>query len=216
MDKFYWISFLKSLDLAGPLTAVAGCVTAWVAWQALNTWKKQLFAEKKIEFLDELTNTVHGYISEISPAVDYLKFINISIDAHSSSVFPSDKRPNAGMINFIERTGKSHQETLMSYLDKTRIVLKELSSLNAKGQVFGFDGYLECHQACANLSAVYDKLGWIALLVGSTSLNWENPEVQDALDRLKNFAFTGVRDQIDIEHTKFLCCVHKMYKGLLK
>ena len=216
MDKFYWIYFLKNLDLTGPLTAGATCVTAWVALQALHTWKKQLFAEKKIEFIDELTNTVHEYIVEISPAVDYLKYIKMSIDAHSSSVFPTDKRLNAGMINFIEKTGKSHQDKLMAYLDKTRIVLKKLTSLNAKGQVFGFNGYLECHQACTNLSGFYEKLGSIALRVGSTSLNWENPEVQDTLDKFKNFEFKGVRDQMDKEHIKFLSCIHNMYKGLLQ
>jgi len=216
MDKFYWIYFLKNLDLTGPLTAGATCVTAWVALQALHTWKKQLFAEKKIEFIDELTNTVHEYIVEISPAVDYLKYIKMSIDAHSSSVFPTDKRLNAGMINFIEKAGKSHQEKLMSYLDKTRTVLKKVAPLNAKGQVFGFDDYLECHQVCTNLCEIYEKLGSIAVLIGNTSLNWENPEVQNVLDKLKNFEFNSVREQMDKDHVKFLSCINKMYKRLLQ
>ena len=216
MDKFHLICFLKNLDLSGFITAIATSFTAWVAWQALNTWKKQLFAEKKIEFLDEYTNTVHEYIVEISPAVDYLKYIKMSIDAQASSVFPTDKRLNAGMINFIEKNGKLHQEKLMSYLDNTKLVLKKVVPLNAKGQVFGFNSYLECHQACTNLCDIYEKLGSIAVLIGNTSLNWENPGVQNVLDKLRNFEFNSVREQMDKEHVKFLSCIHNMYKGLLQ
>ena len=66
-----------SLNFSGIITSSVSIWMAVVATMALNTWKRQSKAKKQTDFLDELTDTVHKFISDISAPSELVKYIKI-------------------------------------------------------------------------------------------------------------------------------------------
>jgi hypothetical protein len=88
-------TFFSKIDWPG----VAGIYMAIIATIALNTWRKQIKAQKHVNFLDELTDTVHAFILSMSGPVTSLKFAKISIDAQSYVHKDSADKKMLGLSN---------------------------------------------------------------------------------------------------------------------
>lgn len=78
MDVFIQIIEILINNLSSILTALAGIWVAVIATLALRTWKYQTRAEKHIQFMDGLTDTVHEYIQAMQAPIEALKYIEYS------------------------------------------------------------------------------------------------------------------------------------------
>jgi len=112
---------------------VAGIWMAIIATIALNTWRKQIKAQKHVNFLDELTDTVHAFILSMSAPVNSVKFAKIAIDAHSYVHRDSADKRNVGAIEFIKKEGKDTRESIQEQLESVRPILSKMKTLVAKG-----------------------------------------------------------------------------------
>jgi hypothetical protein len=88
-----------------------------------------------------------------------------------------------GAIAYIEKHGESEGKRLLEVLEAVQPSTIKLRSLVAKGQVFGFGGYAKCQNAVASLTSHFDRIEAFMAVLGSPTLNWDNPEV---LAHLKN------------------------------
>jgi hypothetical protein len=198
------------------LTALASIWVAVIATCALRTWKYQTRAEKHIQFMDGLTDTVHEYIQAMEAPIEMLKYIEIVIEAHSESV--SMQHPDAkyaGISYYIVKDGKADQTRLNEYLDKVRPIMSRMVSLATKGQVMGFKNYGQCYDACTMLAWSHGQIGAVAMMIGFTHPNWANEKVQEAFDKIMTVKSHSIRKNLEKYNGIFLAFVKQNYQNLL-
>jgi len=117
MDIFIQIIEILINNLSSILTALVGIWLAVIATLALRTWKYQTRAEKHIQFMDGLTDTVHEYIQAMQAPIEALKYIEIAIESHLEVAALQHKDTKyAGIISYIAKEGKVDQTRLFEYL----------------------------------------------------------------------------------------------------
>ena len=216
MDTFIQIIETLTNYLSSMITAVASICVAVIAYYALRKWKYQTRAEKHIQFMDGLTDTVHEYIQAMDAPIEVLKYIEIAIEAYSETAFlPHEEAKNAGVISYIENKGKADQNRLTEYLDKVRSIKSRMVSLATKGQVMGFKNYRQCYVACTMLAWSHGQIEAVAMLIGNTNLNWRNETVQQTLDKVFNIKSQSIRENLEKHNGIFLEFVKQNYQSLL-
>lgn len=198
------------------LTALAAIWVAFTAKYGLNTWKHQIRTQMHIQFMDELNDTVHEYIQAMEAPIQSFGFIKMSIDCHSEvEQLKQNNTENSGIIAYIEKNGKSDQVRLNQYLDKVRPIMSRMMSLATKGQVLGFDKYTECYRACEILAWSFKQIEWFAGMIGNVNLNWQNPKVQQALDKIMTVNEESIRTNIRDQNVILLEFIKQNYQTLL-
>ena len=216
MDTFIQIIHTLTSNLSSMLTAVASIWVAVIATRALHTWKYQTRAEKHIQFMDRLTDTVHEYIQTMEAPIEALKYIEIAIEAHSETAsLQHEDAKNAGVISYIVNNGKADQTRLIEYLDKVRPIMSRMVSLATKGQVMGFKNYKQCYDACTMLAWSHGKIGAVAMLIGNAHLDWANEEVQKTLDKVMTVKSHSIRENLEKHNGIFLEFIKQNYQSLL-
>ena len=216
MDTFIQIIETLTNYTSSMLTAVASIWVAVIATIALRTWKYKTRAEKHIQFLDGLTDTVHEYIQAMEAPIGVLKYIEIAIKIHSETAsLQHEDAKNAGVISYIEKKGKADQTRLLEYLDKVRPIMSRMLSLATKGQVMGFKNYRQCYVACTMLAWSNGQIGAVAGLIGDAHLNWANEEVQQAIDKVMTVKSHSIKENLEKHNGIFLKFVKQNYKSLL-
>ena len=175
MDKINWIEIVNGL---------IGIWLAIVATIALKTWKHQSKAQKQTDFLDEITNSLHEFITLMGTPIEMLKFIEIGIESYHSSIDLKKNIENPVVITYIQKHGKEEGQQLFDYLMLCNPSLIKVSSLLVKGQVLDFKNYIECQNACNLITWQYDRIHAFCSIISRPSLNWENPVVQDTLSKV--------------------------------
>ncbi len=216
MDTFIQIIETLTNYMSSMLTAVASICVAVIAYYALRTWKYQTRAEKHIQFMDGLTDTVHEYIQAMEAPIEVLKYIEIAIEAHSDvASLKHEDAKNAGVISYIVKDGKADQTQLNEYLDKVRPITSRMESLAVKGQVMGFKNYRQCYNACKMLTWSHGQIEAVAMIIGNAHLNWANETVQQALDDIMTVKSHSIRENLEKHNGIFLEFVKQNYQSLL-
>jgi hypothetical protein len=197
--------FLANLNWLEIIECAATVFTAGVALVALNTWKVQSKAQRMADFLDELTDEIHKYIQAMSTPVEVLKIIRIGLECYTP--LPSDEYRNnvhANSIAYIEKRGKSDSARLLESLIKCSESISKIQSLIAKGQIYNFEKYSECQNACNMLLWQFQRLQVVASVIGSDSMNWNNPEVQKSIVNMNSVQVDDVQKHLQDQHVKYL------------
>ena len=217
MDIFMQtIQAIKNVNWSTILPAIASIWVAITATCALRTWKHQTRAQKHMEFMDKLTDTVHEYIQAMGVPIQILEFVKIGIQAYSETEsLQKNNIKNAGVIKYIGENGKADQIRLNEYLDKVRSIKSRMNSLAVKGQVLGFDNYKQCYDACEMLAWSHGQLEEFAVLIGSAHLNWQNQEVQQTLDKIMTVDAKTIKGNLEKQNSVFLEFVKQTYQTLL-
>ena len=205
---FYRIDWLSIMQ------GVAGIWLAILATIALNTWRRQIKAQNHINFLDELTDTVHAFILSMSGPVTSLKFAKIGIDSHSYFHKDSDDQKNVGAVEFIKKDGKFTRESMQNQLESVRQILSKMKSLVAKGQILGIKNYVRCQNACSMLEWSYNQIEAFSSIIGNTNLNWENPEVQKTLDKILSVNSEQIDKNLAEQNSEYLLFARQAYQDI--
>lgn len=200
-DALVWsFDAIAGLPWLEVVKATAPVVTAVIAFLALKNWKRQDKAKRQAEFLDELIETAHAYIAEMSKPVALVRFVSTGMESHAPLLEGGDQSVK-GAIAYIAKRGVEDSKHLLAALEVVQSATIRLRSLVAKGQVFKFDGFAKCQNAVAKLTWQCDRLEALTAFIASPSWNWENPEVLSHLrnlmaikadDILKSFAEDNV------------------------
>jgi hypothetical protein len=147
--------------------------------------------------------------------IEMVKFAKIAIQSHAES-FPLDRRLRTpGAIACIERRGEKDSKQLGELLDKSMPALSRFRSLVVKGQVLGFTNYNDCRDSCALITWQYNRIQVFSQIIGQTDLYWENPKVQDTVDKALSLEAEDVKTSLQEQHVKFLEFVRTNYKTIL-
>jgi len=194
-------------------------VSIWVAsvaTLALKTWKRQSKAQMQINFMDEITNSVHDFITAMSAPIASVKYIKIGFESYASMPNLIHDIENPGAVAYIQKRGEEDSKKLLEYLNLCGPSLTKISSLSAKGQVLGFKNYSVCQNACIMMTRQYERIQSLCYLVGSPSLNWYNSEIQNTLKKVMQLDSEEIKKEIDAYHVSFLTFVKENYEKIYK
>jgi len=196
---------------------VVGICMAMIANNALNTWKKQLKAKILTDFLNEITETVHEYILLMSTSQEFVRFVNIGIEAHSL-LLPGEGEniQNPNFVRYIQRNGKDMSARILEHLNKCRPIAAKISSLMTKGQVLGLKNYEKCQNSCNMLLWQFNCIEALAVTIGSTTLNWHNELVQKNLTKFSKIRADDLKEKMQESNTDFLAYIKECYKSIYK
>jgi hypothetical protein len=198
---------------------VKGIVSIWVATVAtlaLRTWKRQSHAQKKTEFMDAITESVHEFIQLIAAPKEMVKYVRIGIESFAGSSELDQTLENPEAVAYIQKRGKEDAKRLYEYLKPCEQPLWKIRSLIAKGQVFGFKNYNECQNACTMITWQYDRIQALCYMLGDPSLYWKNPKVQEVLSDVISLDPSDIEKHINEQSVKFLTFVKDNYQAIYK
>lgn len=192
------------------ITAIATGGLAIAAWRGIDTWKKQIRANRQCDFLDELLYSVSEYINLMGIPIQCLKFIGIQLKSHENP-------PYTYKIDYLKKKcAKEDGLKLQEYLDKASSINAKINSLAVKGQILGFSQYSECFNVCTMLSSVFKDLVDISgLLVRGEHVYWKNPNVIKAYKvilELPENAYLNIKKTFEESNTKLLNFAQANYK----
>jgi hypothetical protein len=211
-----FLQFLGSMDWPAIAQGVAGIWMAIIATIALNMWRRQTKAQKHIDFMDELTDTIHAFILSMSAPVSSLKFAKIGIDSYAGIHDQSEDIKNPEAVAFIKKRGKSTRDDIREHLDAVRPILSKMKSLVAKGQVFGIENYSKCQNACSMLEWSYNQIEVFSSIIGDPHLNWNHPNVQQVLDKVLSIDPERIESNLAEQNSEFLLFARQAYDKILK
>ena len=168
MASIAWLEIIKAL---------APVVTAVIAFVALKNWQRQDKAKREAEFLDALIEAAHTYIADMRGPITFLEMVKIGMESHTPPGEAGEKAGVKGAIAYIQRNGEREAKRLLEVLKAVQPSTIKLRSLVAKGQVFKFNDYAKCQNAVTTLTWHFGRIEAFMAVIGSPTLNWENPEV---------------------------------------
>lgn len=207
-------AFLKSIDWLELIQTIAACLTVVAAYLAINTWKHQSKVQKQTDFLDVLTDAVHEYIEALSRPQEYLKFLRIGFESYRGLHGSADDSLKGGVITYIEKNGKHDAQRMWEYLELSGRLASKLNALVARGQVYGFSQYDQCRRSIEMLLWQHQRLQVVASMIGSTSLNWANPMVQQSIDNMLTVQPEDIASLLNIHNKAYIEFVNANYKRI--
>lgn len=195
---------------------VLGVGMVIIAGIALSTWRRQIKAHKHIEFLDELTDTIHTFILLMSGPITHVKFAKIGIDSHKGIHNEPDDIKNPEAVAFIKKQGKTTSNNIMKCLTNVTPIVSKMKSLVAKGQIFGIDNYSECHEACSMLEWSYNQIEVFSEMIRNPNLYWRNPEIQRTLEKILSVNPDEISSNLTQQNIKFLLFAKQAYAKIIK
>lgn len=198
-DALMWsFDAITSVNWFEVVKSFASLAVAATAFFALRNWQRQDKAKREAEFLDALIEGVHAYIVELPLPVTLVDMAKIGMASHVATWEQGEEADKVlrGAIAYIQANGKQDAKRLLESLEALRPSLIKLRSLAAKGQVFKFNGYAKCHDAVSTLAQQFDRMQAFASIVGSPTLNWDNPEVERRLKNIMDIEPDDIRRHI--------------------
>jgi hypothetical protein len=186
---------------------------AGIAILALRNWKRQEKAKREAEFLDALIEAVHTYISEMPAPVTLVHLAKIGMESHAPTWEGGDHAIK-GAIAYIQKNGKDHSKRLQEALKALQPSIIRLRSLAAKGQMFKFNGYVKCQNAITMLTWQHDRMESLMVMLGSTSLNWDHPEVIGSLKKVMTIDADDIRKHMGDNNVAILEFAIGTYKRI--
>jgi len=199
-DTLVWsFGAVTSLNWLEIIKTLASSAVAGIAFFALRNWQRQDKAKREAEFLDTLIEAVQTYIVELPRSVTLVAMAKIGMVSQVPSWEEGDEVVKAvkGAFAYIEARGAEDANRLLEALVILRPSSVRLRSLSAKGRVFKFSGYEKCLNAIATLTWQFDRMQAFATMIGSPTLNWENPEVLDTFEKAISLTADDIRSHVE-------------------
>jgi hypothetical protein len=217
--KLYWsCDAIARVDWLDVVRTAVTLITAYIAYKALQNWRRQDKAKREAEFLDELIEAVHAYIADIGRSVTLVDIARIGMRSHSDDWDAEDDLDPVtnGAVAYIASKGDAMSRRLFDALNEVRSRAVRLRALGTKGQIFGFDGYDQCHQAITLLCWQFDRIEALAGIIGSTTLNWQNPDVVKTLNNVLTITPENLQHQLAKNNVVVLEFAQTTYRTLYR
>ena len=202
---------IAPLEWSKIIQAIASIATVCIAFKALTTWKQKSKADKQTEFIDEILNNAHRFLFQISAAIDIYKFIKIGIDAYADEDGHMKINDRPIYVAYIEECGREESKILFDKLEKCTDSLTQIRSLVVKGQIYGFSQYEECQDACVLITWQFDRLQSVAALIGRQSLNWQNVEVTNTIEKVLSVDPIEIEKELEEQNIRLISFAKSNY-----
>jgi len=194
-------------------------VSIWiplVAMLALTTWRKQSKAKIQIDFMTELTDSVHEFIYLMAAPIATVRHVKIGMESYSELPALDKTVKNPGVVAYIQHRGKEDAKRLYERLKPCTEHMPKIKSLLTKGQVFGLKNYNKCWNACNMILWQYERIQTLCFMIEDGSLNWKHPEVEKTLAGAIALKSEDINRDIEVHNVEFLAFVRDNYKKIYK
>ncbi|WP_411991810.1 hypothetical protein [Agarivorans sp. DSG3-1] len=203
-------------DWGEMIQVATGVGTLIIAWVAMSTWKKQLKVQKVTGLLDELTDSVHEFIHQVSLPTQQLQYIRIAIKSMQYDMSLNNELKHPRLVRYIEKSGNEAALKLKDNLIPCDSSVHRIRSLIVKAQVFQIEDFDKCSNACLMLVWQYDRLWAIYSMLCSSGMNWEHPDVIKQLDDIDKITHIEIEQALSQHQVKFLEFVKETYNEQYK
>lgn len=209
------INFLSSNWLV-IIQTIVGISMATTAYLALNTWRRQIKAQRHIDFIDELNDTVHDFILSMTSPVHFLELTKIGIDSYAGVHNKPQEMKNPEAVAFIENRGEETAKKFLEYLDTVNPIARRMSKLVTKGQVFGIKNYYQCQNACEMLAWSRNQIEMFTMTIMHKNSVWDNPVIQKSLENALSIDPEKIKSNLAEQNSKILIFAQQAYGKILK
>ncbi|NOT89697.1 MAG: hypothetical protein HOP03_16180 [Lysobacter sp.] len=216
-DALVWsFDAIRDISWLEAMKSIASVAMAIIAFFALKNWQRQDKAKRNAEFLDSLIEAAHVYIVEIDKPIALFEMTKIGMESYAPLNESGEDADTAikGAIAYIQKNGEREAKRLLEMLQAAQPSMIKLRSLAAKGQVFKFKDYAKCQNAIAMLTWNYEKIEAFAAVVGSSTWNWENPEVMKSLKGVMAIDGNEVRSSVQENNVALLEFTRDTYERI--
>jgi hypothetical protein len=214
MEQFIcYLSQIKWTELISALGTLAG---VFIARTALNAWRNQKKADIHTGFLDRLTDEVHELTFQLTPALEFLKYIQISFKCHVPPGSPESEDIESGAIQYIQKHGIRDSREFRKYLDQCAPHVAKIRSLVAKGQAFGLESFQLCSTSCQAMTREYERLVALQVFLALEHNNWENELVLKSLRGMLTVDYDEIKQIYEKENIVYLQFVKANYDSIFK
>jgi hypothetical protein len=207
---------MRVSDWLALINSSASLATVVIAFVALKSWKRQDRANREAEFLDQVIDATHNYVTRLPRAVELLRYARIGIISHAPMHDANAEPTIDGAIAYIAKRGSNVGDQLRQALSDIQPSVVRLRSLGDKGQIFRFPEYAKCVNGIAQITWHFDRLGAFLTTIESPSWNWENPAVLSMLENVLKIDPTNIQQGLADQHKEILIFLRKTYETLYK
>lgn len=198
------------------MTALAAGAAVSIAWKGLQTWKHQALANRQVDFLDALADSVHLVVASMSKPVYLIEAARIGFASRTQTNEVGTDCDPAGAAQYIREHGEEDSQRMMIALAEGADHVAQLRSLAVKGQVFDFHGYDSCLKACTLIAWQSDRAGAFALMLGSTHSNFDHPIVRRGLENTLELDPAQIRLELEQQSVEVLQFIANNYRSILR
>ncbi|MQB43026.1 hypothetical protein [Rhizobium sp. ICMP 5592] len=215
-DALVWLlDTIMKISWGEIIRTIAPVVTAFIAYRALKNWQRQDKAKREAEFLDALVDATHAYIAEMPKPITLLDIAKVGMDSHAFTQSGSETdKAVKGAISYIRKDGEREAKRLLEVLEAIKPLTIKLRSLAAKGQVFKFKDYRKCQETIAMLVWQLDRMEGFALIIGSTTWNWENSKVLERVNDAIEISGDDIRKGLHNDNVALIEFASETYKRI--
>ncbi|EHH0685068.1 hypothetical protein QTG68_004489 [Vibrio vulnificus] len=209
--------FIVDIELTEFLSGVSSLATVFaaiIAYRALNAWKKGIVLQKSLDNLDRIIEATISTSRSFSQALNYIRLLQLSIDAYRQDPNEVEEFAKSGVVKYITQNGKDDSASLKDMLTKNEALLNELElqlvlfqrldDKQLKSMVIPFN----------NMQVMHKKLVAFASIIGSTSLYWNNPKVEETVLATVNQDMEELYKNLEQSREELLKAVDSKHKTL--
>lgn len=215
-DAINWINCVNWSILSQVFSAGATVALAVIAWVGLKTWKEQIHAQVKTEFVDEFIKAIGEYITAISIPVQIIQYIEFDIKSCADFARHEGKNgENDGLIEFIKKNGEKRGRYLSEHLESTRPIRSKIQGLMVKGNViFGKKEFMPAYEASMKLISSFNYINGFATVIANPNLFWENQRVQETLSSYRDIKASEIEKNLEENSSRVFGFCEDHFKDL--
>lgn len=165
----------------------------------VNTWRKKLSYERKMNIIDDFHNAVNDFLLKKGSIIEILTVMKIEIQSYEETFQIDPQKKNnfvSGLHEFIEsNSGASYSNqliTLLRHLPIKRVYMlcTKISALQMKNS----EKALNCYKL---LTWFYDTVQKTTQLIKRNRLYWKNDLVKDRMDQLNQLDIKELEKSLD-------------------
>jgi len=208
------MEFLSKQNWGAILQGIGAIWVAIVATVALTQWKKQIKLQQHLDLINQLTDEIHKFMLAASPVVNSIKYIKIGFKSFSSTNRKYKHIKHNGMISFIEKHGNKQNEKMIKQIVPLKKSLSKISSLSAKGQMYGINNYAKAMLSIKKIEHIFGQIEAFTYFIGNTDLNWHHPDVQKTLFAIAEIDEEHIYQNLAEQNIEYLKFAKKLYRKI--
>lgn len=199
--------FIILNSLSALVTAITSLIVAIVAVIALNKWKNQSLADKKIKLLEDLYKATFEFKSAMEYPLNNLHLIMKDWEKYKTENYVEHTQ-NKDLVEcfmvYSKKFGEENAELLKSSLEGFHLIYQKLSSLVYLGMAYEFPNYDKCSKLITGMLGVPLTLKSFHIILANA--------YRDDSDETKEI----IRSFISLDAIEYAKCIDELQLELLK
>ncbi|EOX1298565.1 hypothetical protein ACPDLO_003613 [Vibrio cholerae] len=214
MNIYDLIVDIELTEFLSGVSSLATVFAAIIGYRALNAWKKGIVLQKSLDNLDRIIEATISTSRSFSQALNYIGLLQLSIDAYRQDLNEAEEFAKSGVVKYITQNGKDDSAPLKDMLTKNEALLNELELQLVLFQRLDDKQLKSMVVPFKNMQIMHKKLVAFASIIGSTSLYWNNPKVEETVLATVNQDMEKLYENLEQSREELLKAVDSKHETL--